>query len=393
MTSRVNPAPSTVSVAQNPEHRGTEISVVVPTFNESENAPLLIGKIAEVFHGVQWEVIVVDDDSPDGTADVVREIAQKDPRVRVIQRVGRRGLSSACIEGMLSSSSPFVAVIDADLQHDETLLPKMLDALKTEQLDIVVGSRYIAGGGIGEWDASRARISRVATDLARILVKGDLKDPMSGFFMLRSDVLQDIVRNLSGQGFKILLDLFASSERPLRFKELPYKFRTRQFGESKLDHLVIWEYLTLIMDKLIGKWVPIRFVMFALIGGIGVVLHLIALRIALSAGTEFEPAQIIATLIAIFSNFTLNNFLTYRDRRLRGARFLWGLVSFTLVCGAGAVANVGIASALFSRHHQWLLAGLSGAFIGAVWNYAVSSIVTWPNRRRPAPPRKAVARS
>ncbi|MCC6586463.1 MAG: glycosyltransferase family 2 protein [Bryobacterales bacterium] len=393
MTLRVNPAPSTVSVAHNLEYRGIEISVVVPTFNESENAPLLIGRIAEALQGVQWEVIVVDDDSPDGTADVVREIAQKNPRVRVIQRIGRRGLSGACIEGMLSSSSPYVAVIDADLQHDETLLPKMLHALKTEQLDVVVGSRYIAGGGIGEWDASRARISRVATDLARILVKGDLKDPMSGFFMLRSDVLQDIVRNLSGQGFKILLDLFASSERPLRFKELPYKFRTRQFGESKLDHLVIWEYLTLIMDKLIGKWVPIRFVMFALIGGIGVILHLIALRIALSAGIEFEPAQIIATLLAIFSNFTLNNFLTYRDRRLRGVRFIWGLVSFTLVCGAGAVANVGIASALFTRHHQWLLAGLSGAFIGAVWNYAVSSIVTWPNRRRPIPARKATARS
>ncbi len=354
-----------------------QLAVVVPTLNESANVPVLVGLLHEVLAGIEWEVLFVDDDSRDGTADVARQLAQTDPRVRCLQRIGRRGLSSACIEGILATSAPVVAVMDADLQHDETLLPQMYAALTGGDLDIVVASRYVPGGGTGEWDAKRVAISGFATKLSRLIVKSDLADPMSGFFMLRREAFVGAVRHLSGQGFKILLDIFASSPRPLKFRELAFTFRARKFGESKLDSMVAWEYLMLIADKLVGHVIPVRFVLFALIGGVGVFVNLLVLRIFLGLHASFATSEIIATVAAMVCNFLLNNQLTYRDRRLKGARLARGLVTFCVGCSIGAVANVGIAGQIFGQGSSWWLAGLAGALIGAVWNYAIASTYTW----------------
>ena len=353
-----------------------ELTIVVPTFNERDNVELLIARLDAALRGIEWEVLYVDDDSPDGTAAKVRELAQTDPRIRCLQRIGRRGLSTAVIEGMLASSAPYLAVIDADLQHDESLLPQMLAAIKAEDLDVIIGSRHVAGGGVGDWDRRRVTISGFAARLARLVIAAELTDPMSGFFMVSRPAFERAVRRLSGQGFKILLDLFASTPVAYRFKEIPYVFSQRQHGESKLDSLAIWEYLMLLLDKLFGRYVPVRFVSFAAIGGSGVVVHFLTLYFALKA-VEFPVAQAIATVVAMTSNFLLNNMLTYRDRRLVGRRFLTGLGSFYAVCSLGAVANVGIASAAFAHHYTWWLSGLAGAAVGVVWNYAVSSIFTW----------------
>lgn len=371
--------PSPVSLSSPRPAAATELTIVVPTLNERENVPLLIGKLAAALKGVEWEVIFVDDDSPDGTAGVVRELGLKDPRVRGIQRLGRRGLSSACVEGFLASASPFVAVIDADLQHDERLLPRMLELLRSEALDMVVGSRNIEGGGMGDWSQRRQQISGFAARLSRLIVKADLSDPMSGFFMMRRDAFERSMRQLSGQGFKILLDLFASSPQPLRFKELPYEFRTRQHGESKLDAMVVWEYLMLIFDKMTGHAIPVRFVLFSLVGFLGLGIHLAVLGTTRSL-IGFTAAQALATFVAMASNFTLNNLFTYRDRRLTGFSFITGFLSFALVCAVGAVANVGIATAVYNYEKAWWVAGVAGALIGAVWNYAVSSVFTWRKR-------------
>jgi dolichol-phosphate mannosyltransferase len=355
-----------------------ELSIIVPTFNERTNVPLLIDRLRVVLDGIAWEVIFVDDDSPDGTAAQVRSMAQTDPRVRCIQRIGRRGLSTACIEGILASAAPCVAVMDADLQHDDRLLPKMLDVLRREDCDVVVGSRYVAGGGVGNWDAKRVRISTFANRLSRLLCKVEIADPMSGFFMFRRGAFEAAVRQMSGQGFKILLDFLASSSKPLTIRELPYHFGERQFGESKLDTLVAWEFAMLIADKLIGHVVPVRFVLFALIGGIGLLVHLAVLGYLFKvAGTSFDVAQTVAVVVAMTSNFVMNNLFTYRDMRLRGVRLVRGLLSFYGICGVGAVANVGIASYLFSADHKWWLAGVVGVVVGAVWNYAASSVLTW----------------
>ncbi len=358
-----------------------ELTVVLPTFNERDNVEPLIERLEEVLAGIAWEAIFVDDDSRDGTAEHVRGIGRRKPNIRCLQRLGRRGLSTACIEGILASSAPFLAVMDADLQHDETLLPRMLAALKSEELDIVIGSRYAAGGGLGDWDRSRARISKFATRLSRLVVKVDLSDPMSGFFVIRRPAFEAAVRGLSGQGFKILIDLFASSPRPLAFKELPYQFRQRQHGESKLDTLVAWEYLQLLLDKLVGHIVPVRFALFAMIGGLGLVVHLAVLGLVLNlAGVSFTVAQSVATVIAMTSNFLLNNWFTYRDRRLHGWRLLGGLLSFYVVCSIGAVGNVGIAAYVFYADQSWWLAGVAGAIVGSVWNYATSAVFTWRAR-------------
>jgi dolichol-phosphate mannosyltransferase len=356
-----------------------ELAVVVPCFNERENVPILVDRLTSALEGLEWEVIFVDDDSPDGTSNVVRELAAGNRRVRCIQRIGRRGLSTAVIEGMLATSAPYLAVIDGDLQHDERLLPEMLNALKQENLDVVVASRYLTGGGTGQWDSSRVAMSTFATRLARVVIREPLSDPMSGFFMMTRPAMERAVHRLSGQGFKILVDLFASTPEPYRFRELPYVFQSRVHGESKLDSFVAWEYLMLLLDKLIGWLVPVRLVMFAAVGTTGVVVHLLSLRIAMIT-FSFATSQAIATLIAMTSNFIINNVLTYRDRRLRGAKFATGLLSFFAICGVGAVANVGIASAVFQQRYTWWISALAGIAVGLIWNYAVSSALTW---RRP----------
>jgi len=360
-----------------------ELTVVVPTFNERDNVLEVVQRLDSCLRGYAWEAIFVDDDSPDGTADRIREMGRQDRRIRCIQRIGRRGLSSACTEGMLASSAPYLAVMDADCQHDETALPRMVELLKAGEADIVVGSRYVDGGGIGNWNASRAKMSRFATRLSRLVIKQDLSDPMSGFFAFRGDVLNPAVRNLSNLGFKILLDLLASSPRPLRLKEVPYEFRNRHAGESKLDNQAMWDYLMLLLDKLVGHIVPVRFIAFGLVGAVGVVLHFAVLTTLFRGmGLPFAVSQASATIAAMFSNFVINNVLTFRDMRLKGWRWARGLALFVLVCGIGALANVGIASYLFSRNRMWVLAAFAGIVVGAVWNYAMSAMYTWGKRTR-----------
>jgi dolichol-phosphate mannosyltransferase len=355
-----------------------ELCVIVPTFNERANVQEVVNRLDSCLEQISWEVIFVDDDSPDGTATIVRTLGAKDSRVRCLQRLDRRGLSSACIEGMLATTAPFLAVMDADLQHDETLLVPMIEVLKKGEADIVVGSRYVDGGGIGQWDHRRADCSRFATRLSKLVLNTDLNDPMSGFFMMHRRSFEAAMRQLSGVGFKILLDLLASSKQALRVKELPYQFRMRYTGQSKLDSAAAWDYLMLLMDKRLAHIVPVRFIAFALVGGCGVFVHLLVLLLTFK-GFElgFTPSQSIATVAAMTSNFTLNNMLTYRDMRLTGWRWLRGLIGFIIVCSVGAFANVGSAAYLFSIENYWLLSAVAGIVVGAVWNYAVSSVFTW----------------
>ncbi len=358
--------------------RTPELTVVVPTLNERDNIVPLVELLDTALAGIAWEVIFVDDDSRDDTAAAVRAMARRDGRVRCLQRIGRRGLSTACIEGALASAAPYCAVIDADLQHDETVLPRMLEALRTGSYDLAIGSRYSAGGDLGELSGRRVGISKLATRVSRVICKADIADPMSGFFMVRREAFEAAMRRLSGQGFKILLDLLASSPRPLRVVELGYRFRQRRHGESKLDTLVAWEFGMLLADKLVGHAIPVRFVLFATIGAIGLVVHLVVLRLALTLlALDFTPAQTSAALVAMTSNFFLNNLFTYRDQRLMGWRLLRGLASFYLICGLGLIANVGVAAYTFAQHERWWIAGVAGVVVGSVWNYAISSVFTW----------------
>jgi dolichol-phosphate mannosyltransferase len=354
------------------------LSIVVPTFNESGNVVELLRRLEATLGVRGWEVVFVDDDSPDGTSIMVRDIARTDRRVRCLQRVGRRGLSSACIEGMLATSAPLIAVMDADLQHDETILPKMLAEIEEKGAEIVVGTRYALGGSTGDWTKSRKAMSKLATMVSQSIVRHRVSDPMSGLFMLRRTVLDETVHSLSGLGFKILLDILATAKVPLKIAEVPFRFRERFAGGSKLDEMVIWEYGLLLADKTIGRLVPVRFVAFAIVGGLGVFVHLAIVTLQFKGvGIAFTTAQSVSTGLVMIFNFALNNFLTYRDQRLKGWRWIKGLISFMIACSIGALANVGIANYLFDNRTQWILASLAGVMVGAVWNYTVTQLYVW----------------
>jgi dolichol-phosphate mannosyltransferase len=354
-----------------------ELTVVVPAFRERDNIPRLLTALKEALDGLDWETIVVVDDAFDGTEDLVREHAQHDRRVRCIHRIGRRGLASACIEGMLASSAPYLAVIDADLQHDETLVPKLLAAAKAEQADVVVASRYMEGGSTGELAAERVRVSRLASALSRVLCKG-LTDPMSGFFVVRRSFLERVVRRLYGRGFKILLDLIAAARGEVRIRELPYRMRSRQHGESKLGARVIAEFFMLILYHLTGRLLPARFFLFSAVGVTGLGVHFMVLTALFGAtGGDFLASQAIATLAAMTSNFFLNNAFTYGDQRLRGARIWRGLLSFYLACGIGAFINIAVAEWLYLQSIAYWAAGMAGALIAAVWNFFTTASLTW----------------
>ena len=235
------------------------------------------------------------------------------------------------------------------MQHDEMLLPAMLKTLRSRDLEVVVGSRYLEQGGVGNWTEGRIRVSQWATAVARRVTGVTLSDPMSGFFMIRSDVLRRLAPNLSGIGFKILLDIFITAPRAFRFAELPYRFRARSLGTSKMDAKVVLEFLELLIDKAVGHIVPAKFVIFALVGMLGVVVHLLVLTLVFKGlSFDFETSQIAATLVAMTSNFALNNVLTYYDRRLSGWAWVKGWFSFALASSIGATANVGIATYLFA---------------------------------------------
>jgi dolichol-phosphate mannosyltransferase len=360
---------------------GPELCVVAPTFNESGNVAVLVERLSQVLDGIDWEIVFVDDDSPDGTAGRVRALAAADRRVRCLRRIGRRGLSSASIEGLLSTSAPFVAVMDADLQHDEALLPAMLARLKEGGTDLVVASRYVgSGAATGLSSGSRRLLSRAGARLARALLKTEITDPVSGFFMLRRETIDRIAPRLSGIGTKILIDILASSPRPLAVAELPYQFRPRHAGESKLDTLTALEYGLLLAEKIGGRYFSHKLLLFGLVGASGVVVNLSVLRGLLTLEASPTLAVTTATLIAMVWNFFLNNILTYRDRRLTGWRAVRGLLSFMAVCGLGAFVNVAIFRELYATTQMWLPAGIAGALIGALLNYGLSSIFTWGSR-------------
>jgi len=354
-----------------------EFSIIVPAYRERDNLPLLLDALDRTLQGRDWETIVVVDDAFDGSETLVRERAQQDARVRCVHRIGRRGLASACIEGMLASSAPYLVVMDADLQHDEQLLPQLMDAIKQGDADIVVASRYSEGGSTGDLAPGRVRVSRAASVLGKTLA-GGLSDPMSGFFVVQRAYLEKVMRRLYGRGFKILLDMIAAAHGNVRVREIPYRMRSRMHGESKLSARVIAEFFMLVLYHFFGRLVPARFFVFCAVGVVGVGVHLAVLWSAYAGmGANFVLSQSLATWAAMTSNFFINNSFTYSDQRLRGRRIWRGLVTFYVACGIGAIINVAIADWLYLMSVRYWLAGLAGAAIAALWNFFTTASVTW----------------
>ena len=362
-----------------------QLAVIVPTYNERDNVVSLYDLVSKALGDIPFEFTVVDDNSPDGTAAVVKELARRHANVRCIHRIGRRGLSSAVIEGISASAAPYFAVIDADHQHDERILPQMLDrALAGDH--IVVGTRYNSGGGVGEGlSKTREAGSRLATRLSGLVTGKALSDPMSGFFLMRRDVFDEIAPSLTNEGFKILLDIIVSSGRArsrrgkdLQIGEVPYTFRPRHAGESKMSSLVVVQFLGLILSKLTGGLLPASFLLFGLVGGLGVFVHMGTLW-ASAAWFDFNFfwAQLAATIVAMTFNFVVNNELTYANKKLRGWRYFTGMLTFYAVCSIGAIANVSVANWIYVLDHSFWIAGLAGVLMSVVFNYSVTKVFTW----------------
>jgi dolichol-phosphate mannosyltransferase len=355
-----------------------ELTVVIPTFNERDNVAPLIHRLDKTLKGVAWQAIFVDDNSPDGTSDAVKALAVHDPRILCLKRVGRRGLAGAVLEGAMASAAPYVGVIDADLQHDETLLPRMLESLRAGDVDLAIGTRSMTEAGLGKGlSPMRQAGSRMANWLAQRVLRAEISDPVSGFFMIRRELIDRVAPHLSSQGFKVLFDIIASQPSPPRIVEFPYVFAERQAGDSKMDGRIIIEYLGLILTKLTGNLIPPRALIFFLVGATGLVVQLAVVNVCHAVGLTFMVSQVVGAITAMTSNFLINNIFTYRDRRLRGLKLITGYLRFCALCGVGLIANVAVANLVHEHTPLWWLASAAGAFAGAAWNYVSTSLAVW----------------
>lgn len=229
------------------------LSLILPTYNEAENLPLLLPRIEEILTNIPHEIIVVDDDSPDGTWRKAQELAKTFPSVRVIRRQDERGLSSAVIAGFHAARGSVLAVMDADGQHDSALLTTLYDMVNAKR-GIAVASRYIPGGGTGAWNQRRKFLSRLATWATITLLRLRVHDPMSGFFAIDRSLFERIAPLLTPRGYKILFDLLVRSPQDTHIVEIPYTFSPRLWGESKLSFAVQWAFLRSLIDALMQKW-------------------------------------------------------------------------------------------------------------------------------------------
>ena len=364
-----------------------QFALIIPTYNERENISELIARLSTVLDGLSWEIVFVDDDSPDGTASLIRDYARSDPRIRLLHRIGRRGLSSACIEGVLATTANYIGIMDADMQHDETILPHMLRRLREDSLDLVAGTRNAAGGSMGQFGRGRVALSRLGKRVSLAVCRCQLSDPMSGFFVFSRSFFSEVAHHLHGGGFKILVDMLACAQRPVRFAEVGYTFRERRHGQSKLDVNTALEYLLLILDKQSGGMLPVRFTAFALVGAAALITHLLCFGVLFSSlHWHFAEAHIAAAYLTMAENFFLNNFITWRDRGLQGARLISGLITFCVACSFGAWASVIFSRSLYQSGTHPITASAAGITLSLVWNYAVSNLLVWQPLRRPVSP-------
>tara|TARA_Y100000991_G_scaffold144045_1_gene108785 strand:- start:332 stop:1441 length:1110 start_codon:yes stop_codon:yes gene_type:complete len=360
------------------------ISIVIPTFNEQNNVSKIINQLLNLDIDYELEIIVVDDNSYDGTAKLVREYGRLDKRVRLINRLGRSGLSSAIKEGCLCASGDIIAVMDADGQHDPSYIVLALETIELKKVDIVLGSRFAKGAIIKGLSIERKSSSSIANNLARLSLYGSydyLTDYMSGFFVFKRNVCIELIEKIDVHGFKFFYELLAISKGKLKILEIPLIFNERMYGDSKLDLPVVWDFLISLLHTFCGRIVPRRAVSFALVGSTGVFIQLSTIYFLLAlTNFDFETVLPVGVIIAASSNFIINNILTFRSNKLLGKNFYTGLLKFLLVSSLPIIANVGVTNLFYSKFStNTFFSQLVGIFVVFIWNYAASSKVVWNN--------------
>ncbi|ESQ91759.1 glycosyl transferase family 2 [Asticcacaulis sp. AC460] len=374
-----------------------DLSLVICTLNEGAAIRAVIEEICDILSGkdggagISHEIIVVDDDSKDNTADEVRAVAATRPNVRLHVRVGERGLSSAAMKGWDIARGRFLGVMDGDGQHDPAAIRELAELILKGDKDLVCVSRYIGKTETG-LSGIRDLGSKAFTWATGLILKVPLSDPMSGCFMMTRDYYLSARQKLTGLGFKILLDIASSSKIKPRFAEVKASLRQRQGGESKLDVRVVLDLVAVLIEKGSRGLLPARFVMFVGVGLSGVVVYsavLILAHLLFRDGSylplyrfQFRTDDVVsyslAILISMTWNFFINNILTFRDKRLQGWGLLRGLLGFYVACSVGAL--ISLALALFMKEElkiHWFPAGILAAVLSSVWNFWGAMLLSW----------------
>ena len=359
------------------------ISIVIPTYNEKENIFKILKRLREALKSISHEIIFVDDNSPDGTSAVVKDSMKNSSKIRLIHRIGRKGLAGAVIEGVFAANADLIAVMDCDLQHDETKLLDMIEMFsKNNSLDVVIGSRFTEKGEISEKAFSKMRElgSKITTLIVKKVLKITSTDPLSGFFMVKKETFLKSSDNLQTQGFKVLADFLATSGENIEIEEIGYKFKNRIAGESKMSFLTALELIGLVLSQILKGRVSIRFILFCMVGLSGIFVQLLITGLAMLLINQFPTSQTLGIISAMTSNYFLNNIITFQERKLESLDLIRGLFSFYLICSLGAFTNIAIATYIFSFSSNWLISSFIGACFGAVWNFTLTSIFTWKSK-------------
>ena len=359
------------------------LSIVIPTYNEKDNIFKILENLKTVLNGITHEIIFVDDNSPDGTSTVVKDCMKNSPEIRLIRRIGRKGLAGAVIEGISAANAELVAVMDCDLQHDETKLLDMIELFSRENsVDIVIGSRFTETGEISAKAFSKMRElgSKITTLIIKKVLNIASTDPLSGFFMVKKETFLRNSENLQTQGFKVLADFLATSGKNIEIKEIGYRFRNRIAGESKMSFLTALELIGLVLSQILKGRVSIRFILFCIVGLSGIFVQLLITGLAMLLINQFPTSQTIGIIAAMTSNYFLNNIITFQERKLKSLELVRGLFSFYLICSLGAFMNISIATYVFGFSSNWLISSFIGACFGAVWNFTLTSIFTWKSK-------------
>jgi len=352
-----------------------KFSLVIPTFNEAENIRILISRLQQVLQKYEYEIIIVDDDSPDQTWKIVQDYGKHDNRIKCLRRFNKKGLSRAVIDGFGMSTGEFLGVMDADLQHDEKLLPKMLELL--EKNTIVIGSRKVYEGGSDNWNYFRRFISWGAILLSRLVVSNKVKDIMSGYFVLRREVFKKVEDQLTGRGFKILLEILTLTEEN-KIREVGYVIKSRRFGESKLSGKIVLEFLVSLAQF---KWrnLDSRMVKFFIVGASGIIVNLGFLAIFKEyLSLSINLSILLAIEVSIISNFILNNFWTFQDCSFFNLKEnLKGFPKFQLFCFLGMIINFLVTKFLSFSGLNLYLSQFIGIVVASFINYKLNYKWTW----------------
>ena len=360
------------------------ISVIIPTYNEYKNLPKLLDQLLNLETIFEKEIIIVDDNSSDGTQNLARSYSQNDRRIRLISRLGRSGLSSAIKEGCLCASGDLIVIMDADGQHEPNSIINGLEKFNNKNIDIIIGSRFLEESIIKGLSSKRESGSSIANFLARITLHSGYKkltDYMTGFILLKRNSCIKYIEKIDVNGFKFLYELLSLSKGKLTVIEIPLVFGFREFGQSKLDLAVIWDFLISLIHNFFGRIIPRRAFSFALVGLIGVFVQMFVIYFLLAVTDfDFEKILPVGVILAATSNYIINNILTFRSNKLSGKNFYFGLFKFLLVASLPIIANIGVANLFYNQlSSNTFFAQIAGILVVFIWNYAASSRVVWNN--------------